>query len=126
MPVWRFMIDTILEVMYWVDSEMKSLGTRPLISQQPMAATLLDLAVPGSDPGCLSRHLLEKLYSKYCQLKEGKELCINLHERLQAFIRELAKVDDQTREKEDLLSRLEALVKEYCRTVLKYLKKRTM
>ncbi|KAG2775855.1 hypothetical protein PC129_g20085 [Phytophthora cactorum] len=87
-----------------------------------MAATLLDLAVPGLGSGMsITVGLLEKIYSKYCQLKEGKELCINLHERLQAFIRELAKVDDQTREKEDLLSRLEALVKEYCRTVLKYL-----
>ncbi|KAG6945751.1 hypothetical protein JG688_00016401 [Phytophthora aleatoria] len=90
-----------------------------------MAATLLDLAVPGLGSGMsLAVNLLEKLYSKYCQLKEGKELCINLHERLQAFVRELAKVDDQTREKEDLLSRLEALVKEYCRTVLKYLKEK--
>lgn len=45
-------------------------------SAQTMATDLLDLAVPGLGSALA---LLNQLYTKHSQLKEGKELCINLH-----------------------------------------------
>ncbi|OWZ08963.1 Serine/threonine protein kinase, partial [Phytophthora megakarya] len=84
-------------------------------------AALIDLAVPGLGSGFdLIVKGLKKLYSKYSQLKEGKELCLNLHGRLQTFIHELSKIEIQTVQKEELLSRLKNLVKDYYNTVVEY------
>ncbi|KAG7385228.1 Serine/threonine-protein kinase pim-3 [Phytophthora pseudosyringae] len=86
-----------------------------------MAANLVDLLVPGLGSSIqLAVGLLQKLYAKYSELKEGKELCTKLHARLEAFIRELINIDDATLHKEDILSRLVALVGECSRTVVSY------
>ncbi|RLN67270.1 hypothetical protein BBJ28_00025260 [Nothophytophthora sp. Chile5] len=57
--------------------------------------------------------LLGELKTKYSQLKEGKELCISLHQRLADFLEQLGTISPDTLEAEALLTRLYHLVVEY-------------
>ncbi|POM78140.1 TKL protein kinase [Phytophthora palmivora] len=82
-----------------------------------MAANLLDLAVLGLGSALT---LLGQLYTKFSQLKEGRELCISLHDRLKAFADELKDVAPETLQSENLLPQLQNLIREFADTVTIY------
>ncbi|RLN69640.1 hypothetical protein BBJ28_00026303, partial [Nothophytophthora sp. Chile5] len=82
-----------------------------------MAANLLDLAVPGLGSALA---LLGQLYTKYNQLKEGKELCTSLHTRLADFTEQLKTLSPDTLQAEALLLRLRDLIVEYSAAVESY------
>ncbi|POM68160.1 Serine/threonine protein Kinase [Phytophthora palmivora] len=82
-----------------------------------MAANLLDLAAPGLGSALT---LLGQLYTKFSQLKEGRELCISLHDRLKAFADELEDVTPETLQSENLLPQLQNLIHEFADTVTRY------
>lgn len=68
-----------------------------------MAENLINLVAPGVGSAlALAGTLLCALYAKYSQLKEGKELCANLHEHLRVFAAELEKIASATLQAEDL------------------------
>ncbi|POM69640.1 Serine/threonine protein Kinase [Phytophthora palmivora] len=82
-----------------------------------MAANLLDLAALGLGSALT---LLGQLYTKFSQLKEGRELCISLHDRLKAFADELKDVAPETLQSENLLPQLQNLIREFADTVTIY------
>ncbi|RLN10438.1 hypothetical protein BBJ28_00026362 [Nothophytophthora sp. Chile5] len=82
-----------------------------------MATSLLDLAVPGFGSALA---LFGQLYTKYSQLKEGKELCTSLHKRLEDFLEQLRTTSPDTLQAEALLLRLRDLIKEYSAAVGSY------
>ncbi|KAL4162963.1 hypothetical protein KRP22_015245 [Phytophthora ramorum] len=79
-----------------------------------MAVNLADLAVPGLGSALA---LLDTLHVKYSGLKEGKELCTRLDQRLTEFAHELEKTAPDTLQAEELLRRLKTLIEEFLKTV---------
>lgn len=79
-----------------------------------MTTDLLNLAVPGLGSAI---KLLYQLYNKYDRVKKGRELCTNLHRRLEAFAQLLNDIAPDVRQQEALLPRLQQLLEEFVATV---------
>lgn len=82
-----------------------------------MAASLLDLAVPGLGSAL---DLLKTLYAKYDDLRSGKDLCKRLGDRLKEFADELGKMSPDTIKSEEPLKRLVTLIADFSKTVNEY------
>ncbi|KAG7380693.1 Serine/threonine-protein kinase pim-3 [Phytophthora pseudosyringae] len=79
-----------------------------------MATDLIDLGVPGLGSALT---LLDTLYTKYSELKEGKELCARLDQRLKDFAEELSKIASDTMKADELLRRLVVLIRKFSKTI---------